>query len=68
MADQIETMRDRNDDLERRKKLEAQGYRADVKLLQQKIRQVEQQLVGAAVAKSKGSNHRIIRSKLLLLN
>ena len=54
MADQIETLRERNDALERRKRTEAQGYQADVKLLQQKIRQVEQQLVSASVARTKG--------------
>ena len=54
MADQIETLRDQYDALDRRKKTEAQGYQADVKLLQQKIKQVEMKLVSAAVAKSKG--------------
>ncbi len=54
MAENIETLRERNEALERRKKVEAQGYHADVKLLQQKIKHVEHRLVGAAVAKSKG--------------
>jgi len=54
MADQIEKLRDRCDELQRRKTVEAKGYQADVKLLQQKIKQVEQQLIRAAVTKAKG--------------
>ena len=53
MADQVDAMRDRHEDSERRRKMEASGYQSDVKLLQQKIKQVEMQMVKAAVGKSK---------------
>ena len=54
MADQVESLKDRYDELQQRKRSEAQGYQADINLLKQKIKQIEQQVVKTAVTKAKG--------------
>ena len=54
MVDQVDSLKDRYENLEKRRKNEAEGYQADVNLLKQKLRNVESQLVRAAVAKTKG--------------
>jgi len=53
MSDEIDVLRARCDQLQRRKRQEAEGYQQDVRLLQEKIKRVEQQLVRAAVTKAK---------------
>ena len=54
MVEQVETLKERHSQLERRKRSESEGYQADIKLLRQKVKQVENQLVRASVAKAKG--------------
>ena len=54
MVEQVENLKERYELLEKRKKKEAEGYQADVQLLQQKIKKIESQLVSASIAKSKG--------------
>ena len=55
MVEQVESLKDRYTQLEKRKRGEAEGYQADIKLLRQKVKQVEQQLVRASLAKAKGT-------------
>ena len=54
MVEQVESLKERCENLESRKRREAEGYQADLALLRQKMRQVEQQLVRAALARAKG--------------
>ena len=54
MVDQVDLLRDRYENLEKRRKGEAEGYQADINLLKQKLRHVEQQLIRSAVTKTKG--------------
>ena len=54
MSEEVEMLRSRCESLEARKRTEAQGYQADVGILHQKIRQIEQQLVKADLARAKG--------------
>ena len=54
MVGQCDALRDRYEDLERRKRSEAEGYQSDVRLLQQKMRRIETQLGRAAISKAKG--------------
>ena len=54
LVDHVEMLKAQNLDLEGRKKREAQGYQADVAMLQQKMKHVEQQMVKSAITKSKG--------------
>ena len=56
MVGQSDALRDRYEDLERRKRSEAEGYQSDVKLLQQKMRRIETQLGRAAISKAKGKS------------
>ncbi len=56
MMDQVDKLKERYEDLEKRKRNEAQGYQSDVKLLNQKIRHVENQLMRASLTKSKGDH------------
>ena len=58
MVGQCDTLRDRYEDLERRKRSEAEGYQNDVRLLQQKMRRIETQLARAAISKAKGKSIR----------
>ena len=60
MVDQVDALKDRYENLEKRRKQEGEGYQADIHLLKQKLRHVEQQLVRAAVTRSKGKNHNIL--------
>ena len=55
MVDQVDSLRDRYENLEKRRKNEAEGYQADINLLKQKLRHVEQQLIRSAVTKTKGN-------------
>ena len=59
MVDQVDALKERYENLEKRRKQEGEGYQADIHLLKQKLRHVEQQLVRAAVTRSKGKNHNI---------
>ena len=59
MVDQVDTLKERYENLEKRRKQEGEGYQADIHLLKQKLRHVEQQLVRAAVTRSKGKNQNI---------
>ena len=54
MVDQVDSLRDRYENLEKRRKNETEGYQADINLLKQKLRHVEQQLIRSAVTKTKG--------------
>lgn len=55
MVDQVDLLKDRYENLEQRRKNEAEGYQADINLLKQKLKHVEQQLVRALVSKTKGT-------------
>jgi coiled-coil domain-containing protein 77 len=55
MVDQVDSLKNRYEGLENRRKTEAEGYQSDVNMLKQKLRQVEQQLVRATLAKTKGT-------------
>ena len=57
MVDTVDTLKERYENLEKRRKNEAEGYQADINLLKQKLRHVEQQLVLSAVAKTKGKSN-----------
>ena len=57
MVDTVDTLKERYENLEKRRKNEAEGYQADINLLKQKLRHVEQQLVLSAVAKTKGMSN-----------
>ena len=59
MVGQVDTLRDRYEELERRKRSEAAGYQNDVRLLQQKMRRIEAQLGRAAISKAKGETKTI---------
>lgn len=65
MVDQVDSLKDRYENLEKRRKKEAEGYQADVNLLKQKLRTVESQLVRAAVAKTKGKLFMICKANLI---
>ena len=54
MVDQVELLKERYEGLEKRRRNEAEGYQADINLLKQKIKHMEQQLIKAAVTKTKG--------------
>ncbi len=54
MVDQVDLLKDRYENLEGRRKKEVEGYQSDINLLRHKLRHVEQQLVRATLAKSKG--------------
>ena len=54
MSEQMESLRERYEQLELRKKREAEGYQTDIKMLQEKMKKVENKLVMEAVSKSKG--------------
>lgn len=54
MVEQVEVLKERYDSLEKRKRNEVAGYQSDIRILRQKIRQVEQQLIRASLAKAKG--------------
>ena len=54
MVEQVEHLKDKYEGLENRRKVEAWGYQTDVKILKEKLRQVEHKLVRATLAKVKG--------------
>ena len=54
MSEQMESLRERNELLDQRRKREAEGYQTDIKMLQEKMKKVENKLVMEAVSKSKG--------------
>ena len=54
MVDQVDVLKDRYENLEKRRKNEAEGYQATINLMKQKLRHVEQQLVRSAVTRTKG--------------
>ena len=54
MVDQVESLKIRYESLEKRRKTEGEGYQTDIELLKQKLKHLEQQLVRAAVTKTKG--------------
>lgn len=56
MVEQVETLKSRYESVEDRRKRESEGYQADVKLLREKLKHVEQQLVRAALVKAKGAH------------
>ena len=56
MIEQVESLRERYENMETRRKREVEGYQADVNILRQKLRHVEQQLVRATIAKAKGKS------------
>ena len=58
MVGECDALRGRYEDLERRKRSEAEGYQSDVRLLQQKMRRIETQLGRAAISKAKGKRKR----------
>ena len=60
MCEQVETLSERYEGLEIRRKREAEGYQADISALKQKLKQLEQQLVRATINKAK--EHDYIRT------
>ena len=54
MVEQVEHLKDKYEGLENRRKVEAGGYQTDVKILKEKLRQVEHKLVRATLAKKLG--------------
>ena len=54
MVEQVEVLKERYESLEKRKRHEVSGYQSDIRILRQKVRQVEQQLIRASLAKAKG--------------
>jgi len=53
MIEQVESLRSRYEACETRRKREAEGYQADINILRQKLKHVEQQLIRASLAKAK---------------
>ena len=62
MVDTVDTLKERYEGLEKRRKNEGEGYQSDIKLLKQKVEHLEQKLVLSAVTKTKG------KSNLCLVN
>lgn len=60
MVDQVDVLKDRYEALENRRKAESEGYQSDIKMLKQKLKYVEQQLVRATLAK--GKEHEYIKT------
>lgn len=55
MLEQVDAMKEQYKALQELKRKEAQGYQSDIRILQQKMKNVEQKLVSAAITKSKGA-------------
>lgn len=55
MVDHVESLKERYENLEKRRKNEAEGYQNDINLLKQKLKHVEAQLVRACINKTKGN-------------
>jgi len=60
MCEQVEILTERYENLEIRRKREAEGYQADVSTLKQKLKHLEQQLMRATITKAK--EHDYIRT------
>jgi len=60
----VESLKEKYESLESRRKTEGQGYQTDVKILKEKLRHVEQKLVRATLAKIKGT---LFISKVFLI-
>ena len=54
MCEQVEILTERYENLEIRRKREAEGYQADISTLKQKLKHLEQQLMRATITKAKG--------------
>ena len=55
MIEQVESLKSRYEACETRRKREGEGYQADINILRQKLKHVEQQLIRASIAKAKGT-------------
>jgi len=60
MCEQVETLTERYENLDIRRKREAEGYQADIGALKQKLKHLEQQLLRATITKAK--EHDYIRT------
>ena len=54
MVDTVDTLKERYEGLEKRRKNEGEGYQSDIKLLKQKLEHFEQKLILSSVTKTKG--------------
>ena len=54
MCEQVEALTERYENLDIRRKREAEGYQADIGALKQKLKHLEQQLLRATITKAKG--------------
>ena len=50
MIEQVESLKSRYEACETRRKREGEGYQADINILRQKLKHVEQQLIRANIA------------------
>ena len=57
MVDTVDTLKERYEGLEKRRKNEGEGYQSDIKLLKQKLEHLEQKLILSSVTKTKGKSH-----------
>lgn len=53
MVDTVDTLKERYESLEKRRKNEGEGYQSDIKLLKQKLEHLEQKLILSSVTKTK---------------
>ena len=54
MCEQVESLTERYENLDIRRKREAEGYQSDIGALKQKLKHLEQQLLRATITKAKG--------------
>ena len=57
MVDTVDTLKERYEGLEKRRKNEGEGYQSDIKLLKQKLEHLEQKLILSSVTKTKGKSN-----------
>ena len=57
MVDTVNTLKERYESLEKRRKNEGEGYQSDIKLLKQKLEHLEQKLILSSVTKTKGKSN-----------
>ena len=57
MVDTVDTLKERYESLEKRRKNEGEGYQSDIKLLKQKLEHLEQKLILSSVTKTKGKSN-----------
>ena len=57
MVDTVDTLKERYEGLEKRRKNESEGYQSDIKLLKQKLEHLEQKLILSSVTKTKGKSN-----------